>query len=250
MPEAWEPGVTTNARMIGAGTANLLDTYLSQETFKGWNIGYISETTRRSRKHAGFSYLLTHRGIFCMTDNKADNNHEMSGMYDFRYAIHYNWPMLNNRLLLHAGAGIGLDLGFIYNTHGSNNPAQAKLALHLSPSAGVNYKFRIGTRSFTANYDLAFPLLGVMFSPNYGQSYYEIFNRGDYDHNIVPTTIGCTPSMSHALSLDIPVGSTAMRIGYTGNFRQSDVNNLKYHSYEHMFIIGIVKHFTVKNIRP
>ena len=90
-------------------------------------------------------------------------------------------------------------------------------------------------------YEAYVPLLGVMFSPNYGQSYYEIFTRGNYDHNVVPTTVGCAPVLRHQLTLDIALRRFALRVGYMGDMQQASVNNLKYHSYSHLLLIGLVR---------
>lgn len=229
--------------MLGIGPANILDTYLSAEKYQGTELRYIAHFSRPVRwRH--FSQTVVHQGIINLVNNRADNNEELGGAYNFQYHLRYNWQM-TPQLLFSAGAGADFNLGFLYNTRNSNNPAQARLSLHLAPSVAACYDFSYKTVDFRLSYEAMAPLVGLMFSPNYGQSYYEIFHKGNNDHNIVPTTFAATPSLRQMLALDIrPTrkwSNTWLRIGYLGDYQQAKVNNLKYHHYSHLLILGITK---------
>jgi hypothetical protein len=80
-----------------------------------------------------------------------------------------------------------------------------------------------------------------MFSPEMGESYYEIFSLGHYSGTIKLTSLHNQPSLRQFLSLDIPIGQQQIRLTYLGDLQQSHVNNIKTHSYSNVFMVGFVK---------
>lgn len=245
------PGRKTviNAQMIAVGATDILDTYISPEKYKGTELRYISHTTHEwDGKRV--SRQIVHQGWLAYGDNRSGNGGEVAGMYCFGYGMHYNWRLYGGRLSVKAGGLAEMNAGFLYNTRNGNNPAQARLGLNISPSAAAAYRFEAWRHTALLSYEVCAPLAGVMFSPNYGQSYYEIFSRGNYDHNVVPTTFVSTPSLRQMLTLDFYIRSTALRVGYLCDIQQAKVNNLKYHSYSNMFVIGFVKRFKITRITP
>ena len=152
--------------------------------------------------------------------------------------------------MVKAGGGVDANLGFLYNTRNSNNPAQAYIQLNLAPNIIATYLLRIKGHPILLRYEAQAPLVGLTFAPNYGQSYYELFSKNNYDKNIVPTTFIATPSVRQILTVDYTIHHTTLRLGYEADLQQARLNGLKYHTWSNLFVIGLVRKFNITKILP
>ena len=252
------------SHMIGIGPSRILDTYISQEKYSGVGITYLY--IRAGKKpNKRWQNNIEHEVDLSKTRDRSHTTSMLEGNYNLYWGRVATVASMTSRtsrtsegeetsmtsmasissqpsFLLQAGLAANVNLGFLYDMSTSNNPAQARFALNLMPVGIATYGFDMKEQHFSLRYELNLPLVGLMFSPNYGQSYYEIFSRGNYDHNIVPTTFVSAPNFRQLLTLDWQVSEKwAVRVGYLGNYQQADVNHLKSHIYTHRFVIGVTK---------
>jgi len=230
------------SHMIGYGPSRILDTYISQEKFSGagFTYLYIYEGQKPEKR---WQNTIEHELDLSKSRDRGDNTSMLEGNYNLYWSrlaslVGASRPSFH----LQAGFTANANLGFLYDMTTSNNPAQARLGLNIMPTAVATYRFPIRQQQFALRYELNLPFVGIMFSPNYGQSYYEIFTQGNYDRNVVPTTFVSAPTFRQILTLDWFIAEKwALRIGYLGNYQQADINHLKQHIYTHRFVIGITK---------
>lgn len=224
------------------GQTKRLDTYLSPEEYKGTDIRFIYDYQGKPKGKWHLEPRFTHEGAFDYTHNRANNGNTLAGHYNFAFSLQKNITPRQIRYGVSVGAMTDLYTGFAYNMrNGANNPAQGYASLSIGGAITAKYNLGlIGNTSFTLVYDARIPMAGIMFSPAYGQSYYELFNNGNYDNNIVFTSIA-VPQIRHTLAIEFPIShKTDISIGYLGDYRQSKPNSLKQHTYTNAFMIGFV----------
>ncbi len=231
----------TRATLYGAGYTNVFDTYLSPQEYKGVDFRISRESIRMTRWMKGrLSLQSFFQADIGYTHNRADNNNTLSGLANWNYGLHYHFPITPNFTLL-AGGLLDMNGGFVYNLRNGNNPTQARAYINLDASGMAIWNLRIKNRPLTLRYQLNIPLMGVMFMPEYGESYYEIFTLGHWDGVINFTSLHNQPSLRQMLTVDFPVGKAKMRFAYVCDLQQAKVNEIKIHTYSHVFMVGFVK---------
>jgi hypothetical protein len=226
---------------FGIGYSDVLDTYLSPQIYKGLDIRGSREMMRMTKMGGGnVSIQSFFQSDFSFTKNKADNNTTLTGLVNWNYGLHYQFRISDNFKLL-AGGLADMNLGFIYNLRNSNNPASLRAYINIDASAAAIWHFNIKKTKLALRYQVNVPVAGVMFSPEMGESYYEIFSLGHYGGTIKLTSLHNQPSLRQLLSLDLPLGSQQIRLTYLGDFQQSKLNGLKTHIYTHAFMVGFVR---------
>ena len=149
-----------------------------------------------------------------------------AGFIDYAYGLHYHFRPTPELKIL-AGGSAGAMFGFVYNMQNGNNPAALHVDLDMRLSAAVIYTFRLHHCPLTVRYQTDIPVVGMLFSPHYGQSYYEIFGVGNSDGVIQCFSLHNKWALRNYLTVDLPVGNWTVRLGYLNDFYQTKVNGIQ-----------------------
>lgn len=235
--------LVSRATMLSVGVDNMLDTYLSPEKFNGLQLGFLSHV---DRYHPGrlWHRTIVHRAAVAKGSDRAEDNDMLGAQYDMQY----RWMrqiVKSDRLTVCAGVGATGHVGVLYLPVNGNNPVQIHAGVAALAAANAQYSFALGRVPLTVGYDISAPLLGVAFSPAYGQSYYELVSRGNYDHNVVVSQPFNAPTLRQMLTVDIKLKRLKLRLGYLGDYQQSKFNDIRYHEWQHLLLIGVVRELKI-----
>lgn len=240
------PRSTNESTMVGIGGYNLRDTYLSPSTdinYTGWVARILNErmkVVRLADDKVSRQQLINVE--FGSTHNGVETANEYAGFVDYSLGYHYRFTHLLPGLKVLTGASARLTGGFIYNTRNSNNPVSGKGDFDLNLSAMAIYNFKIKNLPLTFRYQAEVPFAGVLFSVHKGEPYY-FLTQGGSDGIVRFSSFHNKFAMKNYFTLDIPVSSFTVRVGYLNSMYRTDVNSIQTHVLSNSFMIGLVKEF-------
>lgn len=241
---------------ISFGKMMLKDTYLSPNEYVGYYIGYnyiqikpleLLDFENKEPKGSifGNAPLVRHQRLIELLENNTrissvSNRPQNKEMYfidnDFRYSLLY--AIFKSRYGdWYLGGGGDFNIGSIYNTSNTNNPASMKLGISLIGSTLYTYMLPVESIPIRMILNGNISLAGCMFSPEFGESYYELFSiNKDFFRRIYFSHPKNLLKTNLKLSLDLPVLDWFnMNIGGFCNYYKSDINNIS----TEIFSVGV-----------
>ena len=236
--------LTYRTTMIGFGTSSVYDSYLSPLDYKGKNVGLYYEQMKNTGLMDGkISAQHIFNADYSWSKNNTGTASYYTGIIEYNYGLHYKFKPAE-KWLLFAGVQAGGLLGFVYNTRNENNPATGKAHLDLSLSGIANYRLQIHKQPVLLRYQLSLPFVGAMYSPQYGESYYEI-SLGDTKHLIHTSSFNNYIAARSMLSAEIPFNRCTLRLAYQFSFYETRINSLDTQLITNTFYIGFSQNFFV-----
>lgn len=226
--------------MVDVGGASVLDTYLSPVRYEGVNmrLGYERMKAMKFNPEKWVKQLEV--GVdYVPSENPAQTRIIHTLMLDAKWGMMHRWrDVAVSRLQLFAGGSTQLHGGALYAPANSNNVVSVKLGWDLAFSGMAVYNCKIGRMPVTFRYQATLPLVGVLYSLDYGENYYEMY-VGNYAGLVHFGWPGNHFSMTNLVTADMHFGNTTLRVGYRGVTETSWVNNLNTQIFRHSFVLGI-----------
>lgn len=223
---------------LDLGGASVRDTYLTPLTYHGTHLGLGFSAMQAT----GFNpeQWVRHLELGVEYDNvhNPTGNHTMHGvMVDGRWSLMRRWRH-NRGLQLMAGGMIGVRGGAIYNPSNSNNVVSVKAHMGVGLAGAIVYPIHIKRLPITLNWTASIPLIGVTYSPEYDESYYEMY-VGNHSNLVHPAWPGNRLEINSQLAADLHLGNTILRVGVRSHIETMHINNLHTGLYNTSLVLGL-----------
>lgn len=232
--------LTTTNNLYGITFIHLLDNYLSPLTYDGIGFRYAYS----SRKYLSPNNLkLSRENRFniniAVTENPAKtSNISYLGM-DYSWGLHYHFRPAKNVQLL-AGSLWDIEFGLKANNRNQNNPMNIDLATNLNFSGMAIYDTRILKYPFRFQFTFSSPFLGLMFIPEQGESYYEIFELKNYSDILHFSSFHNKQGFAEELTIQVPLKHTTWKLAIRNDYLKYSANEMVFKRNDWAISLGYV----------
>lgn len=233
------PRPVTSTYELGIGGARMLDTYISPLVHNGLHIslaGSWAKALPANPEHLSMRFRASLEG------NSGGHpyfaTHLLNGNVAASWGLHYGFSPAP-KWRINAGGSVGFDVGGTFLPNNGNNPATANAWIGIAPEASVSYSTTILSRPVKFIEEVSLPSAGVFFSPEFGESYYEIWigNRSGLAHF---GWWGNCFRITNFIGAEVKWARGSLRLGYQLGVRSSYINHLNSQTITHSVGIGFV----------
>lgn len=229
----------TGTYSIEIGRRNVLATYLSPLHYTGKALGASGTWSKAMPFSPEKAIMHFDTGFSFSSLLNPAHTATMIGLQGS-----FNWGMswrhhLPSDFQLTLGGTVGVQGGAYYLLRNGNNPVEAIADFNLAARASLSRPIKIGRLPILLRDEVSLPSLSVFFSPQYGETYYEIY-LGNHKGLVHTGWWGNNFRIDNLLSATLDFGRTAMTVGYRFNAYTQWACNLNTKIMTHSFVIGVV----------
>ncbi len=227
----------TQIYSLELGGVTAYSSYLSPMRYRGWGLALTGEWNKNLKQNPEKVLMSFAARLDCSSMlNPAKSAGMLGSTAYFGWGLAAQW---NPSCRWHLTLGGMLDLygGALYLTRNGNNPVTPLAYAGIDLTASASYGFRLGRLPVVVRDVARIPSAGAFFSPQYGETMYEIYlgNRKDLAHF---GWWGNSFGIDNLLALDLMFGRKFLRLGYRLYLRTFHSENLDTQILRNSFTIA------------
>lgn len=242
-PDSVKWALTTTTKSYNMSSVIINDPYLSPLKYSGITLGYTTDFQRflSPYKPDLSTYSRFNVALGATTNEAATANITF-------YDLNYSWGMYYHikplgRLYLMAGGLLDTDMGIKIKSDNVNNPYSFDFSTNLNFSGIARYYIITRKRTIRLQLAVQTPVMGCMFVPRNGESYYEILQLGNYDNTFHFSSFHNRLGLTRTFSIDLPLRFTTWHFGISYNTLRYKANDMVYTKDESGIVIGYTYDF-------
>ncbi len=217
---------------------SITDPYLSPISYSGIGVGF-EHAERKYFNPENTDFSMQHKlnslvGIALNPSFSASTTY-LGGA--FSWGAFYHYRKLSDVQIL-AGATTDGQFGFKSNMRNVNNPINVDMAVNLNLAASLRYDFLMKNKKVRLIYDFETPLMGCMFVPMVGASYYEMFDLWNLRNTIHFSSLHNKLAYKSALVLEIPMRTSVFTVGFSSHSLKYGANDLVFKQNSFSLLLG------------
>ncbi len=230
--------LTSKTNSFNLSTLSFLDPYLSPTTYSGIGLGYDSESRRflnkTNTRYSTLSKLRLGAGIALNTEITSDLLYLGA---NYVWGIEYRLNPVN-RIKLQVGGLWDVDFGLKNLERNINNPVNLDMATNLNLTGLATYDIPLRRKTLKLKLSLQTPLIGYMFVPKAGASYYEMFELGNLTDAFHFSSLHNKRGLLGTFSVDVPFNRSVWNFGMKISDLRYSANNLVFNRSEFSLLVG------------
>lgn len=228
----------------GVGAMRSLETYLSPVTYSGtsYGVGIWQELPFTGHPQTWRMRFGGEADIATMLNPRGNARKYDIGV-NVGWGAERMWCLSPGAktgvLWLGAGADGVIEGGCGYLPRNGNNPVAARVRVGIDLSGSAEWHIKLGRLPLTIGDRLSVPTLGVFFSPQYGESYYEIY-LGNHSGLVHCGWWGNTGGVRNHLTLSLHPGRWGVRLGWLCRLQRQNACSLRTRLLTNAFTLELV----------
>jgi len=156
---------------------------------------------------------------------------------NYGWGVNYHFRLTKGLKIL-AGGLWDVDFGFKNVPRNINNPINLDMATNLNLTGLLIYDYPTRRRTLHLQAALQAPIIGYMFVPQGGASYYDMFQLGSLSNAFHFSSLHNKRGLNQTYTVDVPFNHSTWRFGLHFQNLKYKANNLVFAHNETSVIVG------------